>query len=76
MFKFLLSEGIASMYPFNNEGQYAWPANMTSLAQIAATPQVQTIFSNSLGTNFTTFVMWVRWRAHILRGRVVWQSNV
>lgn len=49
------------MYPLNNNGQWDWgnPDNYTSLAQIAALPQIKALFSNSLGTDFTTFVMWV-----------------
>ena len=57
-FKFGLKSTMSAMYPLNNVGDQAWPANPASLAELVKAPQLQRLLRNDLGTNFESITLW------------------
>ena len=57
IFKFALKDTTPELYPFNNNGEWAWPS-FSTLTQLAASPQISALLANQFNTTFTTFVIW------------------
>ena len=60
-FKFAIMADMQRMYPYLNDGANAWPkpASVSSLTDVLATPQLQTLLRNQLKTNFDSYTLWV-----------------